>query len=177
METSNNPEELVMYSRLLMLMKSAPGRSLYVALFLMTLSAAVALPLFADGPPPDPQIPSKQMMTPEALNQLLKSQKVLIFQVGPRSMFQQAHIPGAEYIGAASTPEGLEALRARVKSLPKNTVMVIYCGCCPWSRCPNIHPAYRQLRDLGYTNVRVLYIPNNFGADWVDRGYPTAKGE
>ncbi len=162
---------------LLMSTKSSIHRFFCVACLLVTLCLVVTLPMYADGPPPDPQIPSKQMMTPEALNQLLKTQKVLVFQVGPRSMFDQAHVPGAEYIGAASTPEGLEALRARVKSLPKNTVMVIYCGCCPWSRCPNVHPAYRQLRDLGYTNVRVLYLANNFGADWVDRGYPTAKGE
>ncbi len=133
--------------------------------------------MLADGTPPDPQIPSKQMMTPEALNQLLKSAKPLIFQVGPRSMYDQAHIPGAEYTGAGSTPQGIDALRARVKSLPKDTLIIIYCGCCPWDRCPNIHPAYRQLRNLGYTNVHVLYIANNFGADWIDRGYPTAKGK
>jgi thiosulfate/3-mercaptopyruvate sulfurtransferase len=133
--------------------------------------------MFADGTPPDPQIPSQQLISPEALNQLLKSQKVLIFNVGPRSMFQQAHIPGSEYIGPGSMPEGLEALRARVKSLPKNTPMILYCGCCPWSHCPNVHPAYKQLRDLGYTHVRVLYIADNFGADWVNLGYPTVRGE
>ena len=162
---------------LLMSTKSSFHRFFCVAFLLGTLCLVVTQPMFADGTPPDPQIPSQQMISPEALNQLLKSQKVLIFQVGPRSMFQQAHIPGAEYIGSGSTPEGLEALRARVKSLPKNTPMVIYCGCCPWSRCPNVHPVYKQLRDLGYTHVRVLYIANNFGADWVDRGYPIAKGE
>jgi len=25
--------------------------------------------------------------------------------------------------------------------------------------------------------VRVLYIADNFGKDWVDKGYPIAKGE
>jgi len=30
---------------------------------------------------------------------------------------------------------------------------------------------------MGFTNVKVLYIADNFGADWVDKGYPTAKGE
>jgi len=144
---------------------------------LTLLSTFDALPLFADGAPPDPQIPTKQLMSPEQLNQLLKSAKPLIFQVGPRSMYEQAHIVGAEYIGPGSTPEGIDALRARVKSLPKNTLIVLYCGCCPWSRCPNIHPAYKQLRNLGYTNVRVLYIADNFGADWVNKGYPTTKGE
>jgi hypothetical protein len=30
---------------------------------------------------------------------------------------------------------------------------------------------------MGFTNVKVLYIANNFGADWVEKGYPVAKGD
>jgi hypothetical protein len=30
---------------------------------------------------------------------------------------------------------------------------------------------------MGFSNVKVLYIPDNFGTDWVDKGYPVAKGE
>ena len=146
-------------------------------LLVLALCAVLAQPMFADGAPPDPQIPSRQMISPEELNQLLKTQKALILQVGPRSLYDQARIPGAEYVGATSDPEGLNALRARVKAEPKDKLIVVYCGCCPWNHCPNVHPAYKELRNLGYTNVRVLYIANNFGADWVDRGYPTAKGE
>jgi len=151
--------------------------SFYIALLLLGLGAIGVRPMFADGAPPDPQIPPKQMMTPEQLNDLLKSTKPLILQVGPQSMYQQAHIPGAEYIGATSTSEGLQALKSRVSSLPKNTLIVLYCGCCPWERCPNIHPAYKELRNLGYGDARVLYIAHDFGTDWVNRGYPTAKGE
>jgi len=33
------------------------------------------------------------------------------------------------------------------------------------------------LRALGFTNVKSLYIANNFGADWVEKGYPVAKGD
>jgi len=132
--------------------------------------------LLGEGIPADPQIPSRQMISPQELNGLLKSSKPLILQVGPRSLYQQAHIPGAEYIGATSAPEGLSALRDRVKSLPKDTLIVVYCGCCPWNRCPNVRPAYKQLRDLGYSNVRVLYIADNFGTNWVEKGYPVAKG-
>ena len=143
----------------------------------LILSLMEQQPLLSDGIPADPQIPSRQMMGPEELSGMLKSSKMLILMVGPRSMYQQAHIPGAEYIGAASTPEGLSALRARVKSVPKDKLIVLYCGCCPWDRCPNMHPAYKALRDLGYSNVRVLYIADNFGADWVNRRYPVEKGE
>jgi hypothetical protein len=143
---------------------------------MLTICAALVQPMLADGIPLDPQIPPKVMMTPEDLSQLLKSSKPLVLQIGPRSLYDQAHISGAEYVGATSTPEGLDALRVRVKSEPKDKVIVLYCGCCPWNRCPNVHPAYKELRNLGYTNVRVLYIANNFGADWVNKGYPTTKG-
>ena len=61
--------------------------------------------------------------------------------------------------------------------LKKDQLIVIYCGCCPWNRCPNIGPAYKQLRDLGFTNVKALYLANNFGDDWVAKGYPTERGE
>jgi thiosulfate/3-mercaptopyruvate sulfurtransferase len=54
---------------------------------------------------------------------------------------------------------------------------VLYCGCCPWSHCPNVHTAYQELQALGFTSVKVLYIADDFGTDWVDKGYPTAKGE
>ncbi len=160
-------------------MKSSvrPRNVFFPMLLAITLCTALAQPMFADGTPRDPEIPTHQLISPEDLNQLLKTQKPLILQVGPKALYQQARIPGAEYIGAASSPEGLEALRARVKSLPKDSLIVVYCGCCPWGHCPNVHPAYKELRNLGYSNVRVLYIANNFGADWVDRGYPTAKGE
>lgn len=40
-----------------------------------------------------------------------------------------------------------------------------------------MNPAYDALAKLGFTNVKVLYMANNFGADWVDKGYPIIKGE
>jgi hypothetical protein len=30
---------------------------------------------------------------------------------------------------------------------------------------------------MGFTNVKVLYLASNFGVDWVDKGYPVAKGD
>jgi thiosulfate/3-mercaptopyruvate sulfurtransferase len=122
---------------------------------------------------------SAQLMNPEELVELLQAgkEKPLVLNVGPSLLFMQAHIPGAEYIGAASDKQGLERLRTRVKSLPRNAPVVLYCGCCPWSHCPNVRPAYNQLHAMGFSNVKVLYIANNFGSDWVDKGYPTIKGQ
>jgi thiosulfate/3-mercaptopyruvate sulfurtransferase len=121
-----------------------------------------------------------QLISPEDLVKILqapKGEKPLILNVGPRLLFVQAHIPGAEYIGAASEPQGIQALRDRVKSLPRNKFIVVYCGCCPWNHCPNVSPAYSELRAMGFTKMKVLYIPSNIGADWVYKGYPTARGE
>jgi rhodanese-related sulfurtransferase len=119
------------------------------------------------------------LIQPAELASLLQSKqlKPLILNVGPRLLYRQAHIPGAEYIGAGSDPAARQALRDRVKSVPKNQPIVLYCGCCPWSHCPNFHPAYKELFELGFNKVKVLYIASNFGADWVDRGYPVERGD
>ena len=118
-------------------------------------------------------------MTPEELVKLLQSpgEKPLILSIGPRLLWAQAHISGAEFMGPTSDATALQALRDRVKGLPRGTSMVLYCGCCPWSHCPNVEPAYQELRHLGFTKVKVLYIPNNLGTDWVYKGYPTVRGQ
>ena len=106
-----------------------------------------------------------------------KGAKPLILQVGFRVLYEQAHIPGSEYVAAASELQGVEALRRRLKSVPRGKTIILYCGCCPWVKCPNVQPAFRVLRDMGFTNVKLLYIAKNFGADWVDQGYPVEKSD
>ncbi|MDT8068874.1 MAG: rhodanese-like domain-containing protein [Terriglobia bacterium] len=118
------------------------------------------------------------LIQPQELAAILNSKqpKPLILNVGPYMLYAQAHIPGAEYIGEGADPKGREALRNRVKNVSKKQFIVLYCGCCPWNHCPNVHPAYKELFDLGFRNVKVLYIADNLGADWVYRGYPTVRG-
>ena len=125
-------------------------------------------------------VPSSQLIQPEELMKLLQSAKgvkPLLIQVGSRVLYEQAHIPGSEYIGPSASEEGLRQLRKRVEGLPRSQSIVLYCGCCPWSHCPNVKPAADALRALGFTNIKVLYFANNFGTDWVEKGYPVAKGE
>jgi thiosulfate/3-mercaptopyruvate sulfurtransferase len=125
-------------------------------------------------------IPASRLMNPEELVKILQSpkgEKPLLIHVGSHVMYEQAHIPGSEYIGPASYESGLQQLRQRVQALPKRKFIVIYCGCCPWSHCPNVKPADDALRALGFSNVKVLYISDNFGVNWVNKGYPVAKGE
>ena len=124
-------------------------------------------------------IPQARLVQPEALNRRLHeagTEKPLVLQVGSHVLFAEAHIPGALYAGPGSQAAGLELLRSRVDSLPRARAMVIYCGCCPWKRCPNIGPAFAALEQMGFKNVRALYLEQNFGADWVAKGYPVEQG-
>jgi len=126
------------------------------------------------------QIPASKLIQPDELVKLLqapKGDKPLVLHVGFHVLYLQAHIPGAEYAGPAGEAAGLQKLRARIESLPRDKFIVIYCGCCPWDHCPSVKPADDLLRSMGFTNVRVLHIADNFGTDWRDKGYPTAKGE
>jgi thiosulfate/3-mercaptopyruvate sulfurtransferase len=120
-----------------------------------------------------------QLMQPEELNRMLRAggaDKPLVLQVGSRVLFAQAHIAGSEFIGPGSQPEGLKALENRVAPLKRDKLIVLYCGCCPWNRCPNVAPAYRLLQHMGFTQAKVLYMADNFGADWVSKGYAVASG-
>jgi hypothetical protein len=124
-------------------------------------------------------IPAAQLLQPEELSRLLHAsgpERPLLLQVGSHMLFAQAHIAGSEYAGPGSQPEGLKLLRDRVGQLPRKTFIVLYCGCCPWSRCPNIEPAFTLLRNMGFTNVKALYLANNLGTDWVDKGFPVESG-
>jgi thiosulfate/3-mercaptopyruvate sulfurtransferase len=96
--------------------------------------------------------------------------------VGFRTLFEGGHVPRASFHGTASKEEGLRELRKWAGTLPRSTNLVIYCGCCPFDRCPNVRPAYTALTDLGFTKVRVLVLPTSFAADWVEKGYPIEKG-
>jgi len=125
-------------------------------------------------------IPSSQLLNPDELVKLLQSsagEKPLLIQVGSHVLYTQAHIPSSEYIGPASSETGLQQLRKRVEPLPLDKFIVIYCGCCPWNHCPNVKPADDALRAMGFANFKVLYISDNFGTNWVDKGYPTSKGD
>jgi thiosulfate/3-mercaptopyruvate sulfurtransferase len=125
-------------------------------------------------------IPASRLINPDELVKILqsaKSEKPLMIQVGSHVLYTQAHIPGSEYIGPASSETGVQSLRKRVESLPRNKFIVLYCGCCPWSHCPNVKPADDALHLMGFTNVKVLYVAKNFGADWVEKGYAVGKGD
>ena len=167
-------------------MKSNLAMRTGMAVVVIALASMVGQAQFAAPAPGAPaaagsalSIPQAQLLQPEALNRLLAAagaEKPLVLQIGSHVLFAQAHIPGAEYAGPGSQPAGLEALESRVTSLPRTTFIVLYCGCCPWIRCPNIEPALTKLRQMGFTNVKALYLADNFGANWRDKGYAVEQG-
>nr|PZN67195.1 MAG: rhodanese-like domain-containing protein [Pseudomonadota bacterium] len=129
---------------------------------------------------PAASIPAEKLVQPADWAARVKdgsSAGTLMLHVGFRTMFDQAHIPGSEYAGPGNSGAGLQVLRERVAGLQKDTPILIYCGCCPWDRCPNMAGAYDALVELGFTHVQAMIIENNFGADWVEKGYPTARTE
>jgi len=97
--------------------------------------------------------------------------------LGFKRLYSAGHIKGAQYHGTAGSEEGLKELTAWATGIPRTTSLVIYCGCCPMERCPNIRPAFKALQGLGFKNVRVLLLPQDFATDWAGKGFPYDKGE
>src|SRR5947209_4828695 len=148
------------------------------------LTCSVALALFIAAVLASAQASSSSnadlpRMQPDELAKAIQSasgQKPVILYVGPAILYNQGHVRGAELIGPAARPEGVEKLKARAASLSHDRQVVIYCGCCPWDHCPNVKPAYQELQKMGFTDIHVPYLPTSFGTDWTDKGYPTDKG-
>jgi thiosulfate/3-mercaptopyruvate sulfurtransferase len=148
-------------------------RKTVATIFFALLAVVLTFANAGSAAPDPPRISAEELAAVLAAG----GQKPLVLQVGVSRLFRYAHIRGSEFAGPASEPAGLDLLRNRVRGLKRDTAIVIYCGCCPWEHCPNIHPAYGELRRLGFTNVKALYLPNNFKFDWDDKGYPTEKNE
>jgi len=99
-----------------------------------------------------------------------------IVYVGFRTLFAGGHISGASFHGTASSEPGLVEMTKWADGLPRSTNLVIYCGCCPFEKCPNVRPAFTALNGLGFKKLRVLILPTNLATDWVGKGYPMEKG-
>ena len=132
------------------------------------IAAFLTLAAAADLPTLEPKDLAAQLQA--------KGAKPALIHVGFPVMYRGRHIPASIYAGPGSKPEGLDALKAAAEKLPRSQEVVVYCGCCPFDRCPNVRPAVTLLKQMGFTNVKVLDIPTNFGADWVDHGYPVEEG-
>jgi hypothetical protein len=134
----------------------------------------------ASAPPVETSDPwsASQLIRPAELDSMLAGApetRPMLLHVGFSVLYHGGAIPGSRYAGPASRPEGLAALTQAVKDTPRDREIVLYCGCCPWDHCPNMRPAFRTMRDLGFTRVRALYITRDLDHDWVSRGFPIEK--
>jgi thiosulfate/3-mercaptopyruvate sulfurtransferase len=99
-----------------------------------------------------------------------------IFDVRPHVLYRGKHIPGSIYAGPGSRPDGLEALNVAAGKLPRDREIILYCGCCPWSNCPNVKPAVELLKQMGFARVKAMFVETNFAKDWIDKGDPVEVG-
>jgi hypothetical protein len=115
---------------------------------------------------------SDQLIEPSELAQTLKSAKgvPVIISVGPG-----APIPNSLETGMAKEKDNLDTLKNKLAVIPKDAKVVIYCGCCPFEHCPNVRPAIALLKDMKFTNYKLLDLPHNIKTDWIDKGYPVIQ--
>jgi thiosulfate/3-mercaptopyruvate sulfurtransferase len=120
-----------------------------------------------------------EIVQPKVLADVLSSAdgaKPPVFYVGFPVLYRDgAHIATATLAGPCSKAEGLEALKKAVQNLPHDNELYIYCGCCPFVKCPNIRPAYSALHEMGFSNLKVVMIETNLHTDWIEKGYPVEK--
>lgn len=116
-----------------------------------------------------------QLMEPKDLAAVITSataSKPLIICVGPAGQ-----IKDAVYAGPAHENESFGKLKELLSKEKKDRQIVIYCGCCPFERCPNIRPAFKLLNEMKFTNQKLLNLPNNLKMDWINKGYPMEPRE
>lgn len=101
---------------------------------------------------------------------LAQTDNLLILSVGPDAL-----IKGSVDMGAARDAENIEKMRRYLEDVPRDKEVVIYCGCCPFSRCPNIRPAFSLLNEMGFKNPKLLDIPQNIRVDWLTKNYPVQE--
>ena len=113
-----------------------------------------------------------QLLEPSDLATTLKDNKEVpvIFSIGPGAI-----IPHSKDMGMIKDEENMKKFRQELENLPKDTSIIIYCGCCPYEHCPNVRPAIQLLKDMKFTNFKLLDLPHNIKIDWINKGYPTAQ--
>lgn len=116
---------------------------------------------------------ASQLLAPQALADSINSKRssdMLILSVGPGAL-----IKGSADIGPGRDTGNIAKLKAYLKDQKRDKEVVIYCGCCPFDHCPNIRPAFKVLKEMGFANPRLLNLSHNIKVDWLDHNYPVKK--
>jgi thiosulfate/3-mercaptopyruvate sulfurtransferase len=154
-------------------------RPLFVALCLVFFSGAILFaPLDHAQNSADPWSATQTVQPNELVRELASSKSApTVLYVGFQRLYNAGHIQGAQFHGSGGSTEGLAQIKIWAAALPRSTNLVIYCGCCPLERCPNLRPAFSTLHDMGLANLRALILPTSFAADWAGKGLPYDKAQ
>ncbi|MCC8358975.1 rhodanese-like domain-containing protein [Salinimicrobium sediminilitoris] len=114
----------------------------------------------------------QQLLEPRDLAQIVGNSQdsLVIFSLGAGGI-----IPGSKDTGPSGEEQSLNNLKKELEKLPKDSDIVIYCGCCPFDICPNVRPAFALLNEMHFTNHQLLNLRDNIKVDWIDKGYPVAN--
>jgi hypothetical protein len=84
---------------------------------------------------------ANELIKPEQLAKWLSATtgaKPLVICVAFPVLYPGGHIAGAKFAGPTAKPEGIQALKRAANGLSQDKQIVLYCGCCPWDKCPNM---------------------------------------
>lgn len=113
---------------------------------------------------------ASQLMPTKELADIINNPKVekpLIINIGP-----QAVIKGSVDVGPGKEKDNIKKLEKMLSKEDKNREVVLYCGCCPFDKCPNIRPAFSLIKEKGFAKAKLLDVPKNIKTNWIDPGYP-----
>jgi rhodanese-related sulfurtransferase len=111
-----------------------------------------------------------RMETLELNNRILAKKNIpIILNV---STLEHTPIKGSIHIGDMEKHSYAD-LKLALGNTPKNKEIVVYCGCCTLDNCERVEKAFDLLRANGYSNVKVLNLPEGFYPDWKGKGYAT----
>lgn len=139
----------------------------------MACLALLITPLISCGQGKPNPWKDSDLMEPATLAKAIAdstAKQPVIFDIGP-----VGSIPGSIHIGPGEDAASQDKLRTELAKLPKDAEVVIYCGCCPFSRCPNVRPAFNMMKEMGFANGKLLNLKDNLKQDWIDKGYPVDK--
>lgn len=110
-----------------------------------------------------PTVMGLDSVSPEALNQKIKSNSVVVIDVNSRQSWVKNHVPGALNLDPETYTKN---------DLPSDelTTLVFYCSNSMCRKAPN---AARKAKKMGYSNVRVM--PAGISG-WVSATLPVESG-
>lgn len=152
-------------------MKKLAFHILFVVVLLCMFSGKSNAQAVNPGPLQNNPWTANELLQPGILAQMINNKKkVRIYNIG---VVQD--IKGATNVGAASKQESLQKFAQALKTAPKDEMIVVYCGCCPFDKCPNIRPAFQLLKAQKFSKPYLLNLSTNLKTDWIGKGYPLAS--